>query len=299
MASLVYPSANHSRFEHSLGVYHVTSRAEVDDTVKVYALLHDVGHGAFSHILEYSLALYGHNFDHEERGKKVAREILADTVFSHREVFGKRENLIVHGGVGTDRIDYLIRDSYFTGIRIGFLQWDRLVRNMWVEGGKLYISEKALSNAEHLYVARFILSDAVYFHKTVLVLDAMFFRAVGELLDHYSPSELVVMDDYQMICALREVGSEWWRRIEERKLFKVVFRGEEEEAREVYERYVSRHGEEAVILSRRPLYYSRPDVYLEDGRTLLQASPLVRSLRRAEETREYWFVAVDPMILRP
>ena len=299
LVSYVYPSANHTRFEHSLGVYHVTSHAPVGLPTRAYALLHDIGHPPFSHLLEHSLALLGHSIDHEEVGKRWAKEILQDTVFSYQEVFRNRENLVVQGGVGTDRIDYLIRDSYFTGIRIGFIQWDRLVRNMWVEDGKLFINEKVLSNAEHLYVARFILSDAVYFHKTILVLDVMFFRAVEELLNYYSPKELVPMDDYQLVGAFRSTENSWWKRIEERKLFKMVFRGREEDAREVYEKYVSRHGEDAVILWRRPRYYSKPDVYLEDGRTLLQASPLICSLKKAEEKREYWFVAVDPRILRP
>lgn len=290
----IYPSANHTRFEHSLGVFHVTRHATDNPSVWAYALLHDVGHPPFSHLMETALNRLGYRIDHERMGRKLAGEILTDTVFSVKEVFKNEENPLVHGGVGSDRIDYIIRDSYFTGVRIGYLQWDRLVRNMYVDGGRLVIRNKVLANAEHLFVARFILGDAVYYHKTLLVLDEMFVRAVSELLDHYGAEDIMVMDEPAVISAFRGVGSVWWRRIEDRRIFKVVFRGDEGEARDLYERLAGQYGEETVILGKRPTFYSKPDVYLEDGRTLIQASPLIRSLRRSEEERVHWFVAIDP-----
>ncbi len=295
LAYLVYPSAVHTRFEHSIGVFHVTRHATDDEAAWVYALLHDVGHGPFSHLLELALLEFGKPFDHEVYGKKVAKEILEDSVFSAKEVFSTKDAVLVHGGVGTDRIDYLQRDSLFTGIGIGRVEWDRLVRNMWVEKGDLYISRHVLPNAEHLYVARFILGDAVYFHKTVLIADRMFIRAVLEVLEYYSPKELISMDEYDLVAAFRKTGSVWWRRIEERKLFKIVFRGGERKAKEVHDKYAKRYGEDAVLLGYRPKFYSRPDVYLDDGEPILQASPLLQALRKSEERRSFWFVAVDPL----
>ncbi|NPA86985.1 MAG: HD domain-containing protein [Candidatus Diapherotrites archaeon] len=299
LAYLVYPSAVHTRFEHSLGVYYVTTHATEERSVWAYALLHDVGHAAFSHLMELALMRYDVDFDHEKRSERIAKEILQDSPFSFKEVWKNRENVLIYGGVGTDRLDYLQRDSYFTGVRVGHINWERIVRSMRVEGKRLVIQSKVLPNVEHLYVARFILGDAVYFHKTVLIADEMFVRAVGELLNHYSPSEIVEMDDHEIIVALRKINSYWWRRIEERRLFKMYFRGGEEEAREVYEKLASRYGEDAVILGRRPSFYSKPDVYLESGERLLDVSPLLRALRKSEETRRYWFVAVDPLRIPP
>ena len=295
LAYLVYPSANHTRFEHSIGVFHVTRHATDNESVWAYALLHDIGHGPFSHLLELSLLELGKPFNHEAHGREVAKEVLEDSVFSVKEVFNNEEGLLVHGGVGTDRIDYLQRDSLFTGIGIGRVEWDRLVRNMWVEEGRLYISKNVLPNAEHLYVARFILGDAVYFHKTVLIADRMFIRAVSELLEYYSPKELLSMDEYDLIAAFRKIGSVWWKRIENRELFKMIFRGSERKARKIHEKYVSQYGEEAVLIGYRPTFYSRPDVYLDNGEPILQASPLLQALRKSEEKRSYWFVAVDPL----
>ncbi len=258
-------------------------------------MLHDLGHGPFSHQLETAFQMNGYEFNHEKRGEELAKEILQDSTYSFSEVFRNRGNQLVYGGIGTDRMDYLMRDSYFTGIRIGLISWERMCRNMYLEGGKLYIKRKVLPNVEHLYVARFILFDTVYGHKTKLIIDALFSRVVGDLLQYYSPREIISMDEVSFVAATRKIGSPWWRRIEERKLFKMFFRGDEEEAQEVYDRLSAKYGEETVVMWRRGSYYSKPDVYLEDGEMVIQASPLIRSLRRSEEERTYWFVAVDPL----
>ncbi len=294
LAWMVYPSAHHTRFEHSIGVYYISSH--IDERLSVYGLLHDVGHGPFSHLTEIALSLNGYPFDHEKYTEHLVKEMLENSTFSWREILRNKDNILVDGGVGTDRLDYLVRDSYFTGVRVGIIPWERIIRHIEAEKGKIIIKEDILSNVEHLYVARFILGDAVYFHRTTLIVDMMFARAVGELLNHYSAKEIQSMDEYSIVSALRSINSKWWDYIENRRLYKLVFKGSEEEAREVYETLSERYGEDNVILGHRPAFYSRPDVFLEDGRSLLEASPLIRSLKRAEESRIHWFVAVHPSL---
>jgi len=294
LASYVYPSATHTRFSHSLGVFYITSRATDDLATQVYALVHDVGHGPFSHLSEYALARNGHHFDHDERMKEILPELLQDSVLTPREVLSAPLSPLVHGGVGTDRLDYLTRDSYFAGVRVGEIAWDRIVRNVSVSNGHLLVRYKVLPNVEHLFVSRFILGDAVYFHKTVLVLDEMFVRAVGELLDHYSPKEIVAMDDISLISAFRSICSYWWSQIESRKLFRITGRySDEDSARRAYDELVRRYGEKRVLVGERASWYKPPEVHMEDGKDIVSVSPLVASLRRAEDARHFYFVAVS------
>ena len=294
LASYVYPSATHTRFSHSLGVYYITSRATDDIATRAYALVHDVGHGPLSHLSEYALERNGYHFDHDERMKELLPELLQDSVLTPAEVLSAPLSPLVHGGVGTDRLDYLTRDSYFAGVRIGEIAWDRIIRNVSVVNGQLLVRYKVLPNVEHLFVSRFILGDAVYFHKTVLVLDEMFVRAVGELLNHYSPKEIVQMDDPALISAFRSVGSYWWQRIENRDLFHIVARfSDRESAEEEQERLASKYGESNVILGERVSWYKPPEVHMEDGKDITRVSPLVASLRTAEAKRHFYFVAVS------
>ena len=240
------------------------------------------------------MARNGHHFDHDERMRDLLPSLLQDSVFTPHEILSAPLAPLVHGGVGTDRLDYLTRDSYFAGVRVGEIAWDRIVRNVSVVDGSLLVRYKVLPNVEHLFVSRFILGDAVYFHKTVLVLDEMFVRAVAELLDHYSPEEIVAMDDPAMISAFRAVGSRWWAMIETRKLFHVVGRySDEDSARKAYEQLASQYGDQNVILGERLSWYKPPEVRMEDGRDIVDVSPLVASLRRAEDARHFYFVAIN------
>ncbi len=294
LASYVYPSATHTRFSHSLGVFHITSQATDDLATQAYALVHDVGHGPFSHLSEYALERNGYHFDHDDRMRAILPDLLQDSVFTPREILSAPLAPLVHGGVGTDRLDYLTRDSYFAGVRVGEIAWDRIVRNVSVVNDSLLVRYKVLPNVEHLFVSRFILGDAVYFHKTVLVLDEMFVRAVAELLEHYSPKEIVEMDDPAVISAFRGIGSRWWSMIEARRLFHIVGRySDEDSARTAYDQLVAQRGEQNVILGERLSWYKPPEVKMEDGKDILDVSPLVASLRRAEDARHFYFVAVS------
>ncbi len=293
LAEIVYPSANHSRFSHSLGVYHITAHATSSLGTLAYALVHDAGHGPFSHLSEYALMKNGYKFDHETRLKKILPEILQNSVLSPREVLKAPENPLVTGGIGSDRLDYLRRDSYFAGIAVGEIAWDRIVRNVSVADGRLLARHKILPNIEHIFVSRFILGDALYFHKTVLIANEMFVRALKELLEYYKPEDIVKMDDTALINAFRKTENRWWSDIENRQLFGMVFRSADyEEARERFEELAGEHGEDNAILGERAAWHKPPEVIMEDGRTIEEVSPLVASLWETDRRRHYYFVAV-------
>ena len=295
LAHIVYPSAVHTRFAHSLGVYHITRFATDDVLAHVYALVHDAAHGPLSHLSEYALRRNGVHFDHDERLRDILPEILEDSVFSPSEVLRSEARLFVSGGAGSDRLDYLLRDSYFSGVAVGEIAWDRIVRNVWVQDGKLVAHRKIVPNLEQLFVARFILGDALYFHKTLLIANEMFVRAISDLLHHYKPGEIISMDDVQLAAALRRVGSIWWARIENRDLFKLVHRDTDKgSALDVYERCAAKLGEDHVLFGERLNWYKPPHVIIDGLGDIREVSPLVAALQEAEERRHYYFVAVDP-----
>jgi len=189
--NLVYPGANHTRFEHSLGTAHlsglIAERLGLDkDTkrkVKLYGLLHDIGHTAFSHEGEAVLApLIG---DHEALGaEKIGSGPIADIL---RENYGPaeildlgkgREGQIICSDIGADRMDYLKRDALNTGVAYGVIDIDRIVHTLALDGGELVIMEGGLEAAESLLVGRFMMFSAVYLHHTVRIATAMLARAI-------------------------------------------------------------------------------------------------------------------------
>jgi hypothetical protein len=190
--NLVYPGANHTRFEHSLGTAHLSAliagRLGLDKEacakVKLYGLLHDVGHIAFSHEGEDVLEpLIG---DHEKLGEERMRSgPLADVLkenYRPEEIirFGKqKEGQIVGSDIGSDRMDYLKRDALNTGVAYGVIDMDRIVHTLAFADDELAIEEGGLEAAESLLIARFMMFSAVYLHHTVRIATAMLNRALS------------------------------------------------------------------------------------------------------------------------
>ncbi len=190
--NLVYPGANHTRFEHSLGTAHLSGviaerlgmDRETRERVKLCGLLHDVGHTAFSHEGEDVLApLIG---DHEKLGEgRIRSGPLADVIrenYGPDEIIrmaGAKEGRIVSSDIGSDRMDYLKRDALNTGVAYGVIDIDRIVHTLVMEGDELAISEGGLEAAESLLVARFMMFSAVYLHHTVRIATAMLNRAIS------------------------------------------------------------------------------------------------------------------------
>ncbi|ELY79783.1 HD domain-containing protein [Natrinema pallidum] len=240
--SLVYPSANHTRFEHSLGVYHLACEAlerlgiEGRQARRVHAaaLLHDVGHGPFSHNLE-SLTYRRTGRYHDDVDDLLADGAVGDVLREHdldpEAVAGLvagegRFGQLVSGELDVDRMDYLVRDAHHTGVPYGTIDHGRLVRELTFVDGELVLDEGNVQTAESLLVARALMNPTVYSHSVARISKAMLRRATERLLEASGPDidaeSLQRMDDHDLIAALRSCAatSEFSRRLDQRDLFK-------------------------------------------------------------------------------
>ncbi len=297
VSSLIYPGATHTRFLHSIGTFHI-SRSIHKPLMSLYALVHDVGHPPFSHVVESAIQKAGRKFDHEKNLFSHARSLLAGTVFSTKDLRrAVEQGEWVHGDLGVDRLDYIPRDSYFTGVKIGYFDWKRLLRLTRVRRGKTIINPKAVDIAEHFFVARFILGSSVYMHKTNLIAEAMVSKAISILLEEHPVREVVNTDDDGLAAMLvgNERAARFWSMVQERKLFKMVGRFDDEgRAREAYELLEGKLGWDSVVEGERGRWHRDVNIWLDTGENLLDSSPLINSLVDADRKKQYYFVAVEP-----
>ncbi|HEX7848054.1 MAG TPA: HD domain-containing protein [Chitinophagaceae bacterium] len=202
-AHLVYPGAVHSRLHHSLGAYHLMGMAlselkskgieitaEEELGAKVAILLHDIGHGPFSHALEHELIP---GVDHEVISLLIIKRIneeLNGALQTAIEIFTNKHPKkflyqLVSGQLDVDRMDYLNRDSFFTGVAEGVIGYDRIIKMLTVKNGELMVEEKAIYSIEKFLVSRRLMYWQVYLHKTVLgaeMLLVKIIRRVKELI---------------------------------------------------------------------------------------------------------------------
>ena len=205
---LVFPGAVHTRFEHVVGTMHLAgeiaeSLAATSDLaddqiqeIRLAALLHDVGHGPFSHMYEEVLSEKSKT-THEDISQRIVREtsvgdILRRHGFSPRKMssfaVGRQGskprfmNEIIAGGLSADIMDYLLRDSYFTGVEYGRVDVRRIVDSLRAADGRLVIDDAALHAFEAMLLARYQMFKAVYFHRTVRAAELMLVHSM-ELAD--------------------------------------------------------------------------------------------------------------------
>src|SRR5215467_10362234 len=202
-AHLVYPCAQHSRFEHSLGTMHIAGYAAETLLAKGYlskdsiqelrlaALLHDIGHGPFSHLFEEILDAKCKQ-SHEDLGKKIIMkteisDILKKNGYSSNGIcklsFGESKikffNEIIVGALSADIMDYLPRDGLFTGAEYGKIDYHRLISSFEVvSNAHLAINRSALYSFESMLISRYEMFKAVYFHKTVRSAEVMLFHSM-------------------------------------------------------------------------------------------------------------------------
>ncbi|WP_232702456.1 HD domain-containing protein [Halobacterium wangiae] len=237
---LVYPSANHTRFEHSLGVYHLADRAldhvEIGgvqaERVRAAAILHDVGHSPYSHNVEGVLERRTGK-RHDDVDDLLTDGRVAEVLESHgldpaniaSLVRGEGELAqLVAGELDVDRMDYLVRDAHHTGVPYGTIDTGRLVRELTFIDGDLVLDEGNVQTAESLLLARALMNPTVYSHHVARISKSMLRRATETLLDtsEISAAELRRMDDYELAVALRTHAetAEFGRRLADRDLFK-------------------------------------------------------------------------------
>ena len=207
MGQLVYPGAVHTRFHHSLGAYHLMGNAvnelrskgteiteEEEVAVKAAILLHDIGHGPYSHALEHVVVKGVH---HEALSLQIMHEMnaafdgqltLAIQIFTgayHKPFLHQ----LISGQLDVDRMDYLSRDSFFCGVSEGVIGYDRILKMLIVVDGQLMIEEKGIYSVEKFLVARRQMYWQVYLHKTVLSAEKMLVKILERARSLYTSAD--------------------------------------------------------------------------------------------------------------
>ena len=196
LAQLVYPGAVHTRLHHSLGAYHLMCLAinelknkgaqitpEEEVAAKAAILLHDIGHGPFSHALE-NILIPG--VDHEELSLAIMhalnKELNGQLDLTIQLFTGKHGKLFLHQLISSqldvDRMDYLTRDSFFTGVSEGVIGYDRILKMFVAYDNQLMVEEKGIYSVEKFLVARRQMYWQVYLHKTVLSAEKMLVKII-------------------------------------------------------------------------------------------------------------------------
>ena len=236
----VYPTAEHTRFAHCIGVMHLAGRTgrrllgnlnlgdDVLQEVRVAGLLHDLGHGPFSHVFEEAL-IERKGWNHEDVTEWLILEsevgdILEDNGISKKRIAdlvrGRRcekkdavVSSIVAGQVDADKMDYLIRDSFYCGVNYGLVDIQRLIDNLEVSNDyTLYFDIAARGALESFLVARYEMFLNVYYHKTVRSVEVMLVKlitaadSVLELTNFQTPEEFLALDDMSLVSMVRDIN---------------------------------------------------------------------------------------------
>jgi len=233
LTDLVYPGALHTRFHHAIGAMHLMGLAlanlrskghEISDkemqAAQIAVLLHDVGHGPFSHALEYTLLT---NSTHEQVSSFIIRELnkkfkgelgLAIKIFEdtyERKFFHQ----LVSSQLDTDRLDYLQRDCFFTGVSEGTIGADRIIKMLEIVDDNLVVEEKGIYSIENFLTARRLMYWQVYLHKTTVSAEKMMVKVVerakylaknGEKLFGSEPLLLFLKNDIKTIDFAKKGG---------------------------------------------------------------------------------------------
>ena len=238
--TMVYPSANHTRFEHSLGVYHLANRAlshlgiegQQAERVRAAALLHDVGHSPYSHNIEAIVHRKTGKY-HDDVAELLNRGEVASVLAAHDLSPAKVAGLVsgdgelgqlVSGELDVDRMDYLVRDAHHTGVPYGTIDHERLVRELRFVDGDLVLDEGNVQTAESLLLARALMNPTVYAHHVARIAKSMLRRGTERLLREtdVTAEQLRRWDDCDLLVGLRasEATEAYARRLSERDLFK-------------------------------------------------------------------------------
>lgn len=196
LSYLVYPGAYHTRFQHAIGATYLMSKAvqqlrskgheiteEEDEAVSIAILLHDIGHGAFSHALEHSIA---HEISHEDLSllfmEKLNKELngqLTTAIQIFKNEYHKRFlHQLVSSQLDMDRMDYLKRDSFYSGVQEGIIGSDRIIHMLNVVNDQLVVESKGIYSIEKFLIARRLMYWQVYLHKTVLSAENMLIKVL-------------------------------------------------------------------------------------------------------------------------
>ncbi|MHC1573622.1 MAG: HD domain-containing protein [Candidatus Syntropharchaeales archaeon] len=235
---LVYPGANHTRFEHSLGVYHLAKRVLglmgiEDPTFEASSLIHDIGHAPFSHVSEELMQRYL-GYGHQKIGDIIKKseigDILSRNSISVGEILkcidGKSPiGRILSSEIDIDKMDYILRDSYYTGAAFGLVDCERLIRVIKIHNDEPVIELRGLQVAESLLVTRFLMYSAVYHHHVSRIAGSMFLKGLLDLIESgkLNAQQMARMDEPEIEIFMQDAGGypSWIiESLKNRRLFK-------------------------------------------------------------------------------
>jgi len=261
LAHLVFPGAHHARLEHSLGTYYVSCKVSDNldleknekELISCAALLHDIGHGPFSHTLEYILRdtlnidhidlteklIFGEStiFDEKEKNyidSPSVFEILIEHNINQKEIsniirgkINRKPYLsqLLNSSIDVDQLDYLVRDAYYTGVAYGAIDIDRFIQTLVINKGRLAVLKKGIGVIENILMARALMYSSVYFHKTVRIAELMLSKSI-EMMENLDPLEFIKKTDFELLNDLKNEGPyqhEIATRLKYRKLFKQAY----------------------------------------------------------------------------
>ncbi len=257
-AEFVYPGANHTRFEHSVGVLHLAGLLAENQNLSQYlseddaqmirmaGLLHDVGHGPFSHIFEHVLTKFLNKTHEDMTTWVIQRSELADIINRlgyDPDVIGKLAvgslhksgkafmDQIIRSSVDVDKLDFVVRDTYHTGAEYGFVDIFRLIHMLDILDENLAVDLGALSALESFILARMESFKSIYFHRVSRAAQIMLAMAMEEakdelgLTDFESPEEYLALNDYTLWAMLKKCkkSKETIENLERRRLLKIAY----------------------------------------------------------------------------
>ena len=277
MTFLVYPGALHTRFDHSIGVMHIAGRIctklqelhpakicnEDIERVRLATLLHDVGHGPFSHVSEYLLD--EHAPDRTDMGstrEKIHEKITVDIIRTDsdiRNILNKDERDfvatmiqgqdtqdwqrdIVSSELDADKMDYLLRDSYFAGVKYGIYDLEKIIESCLIEVDKtetsLAVSSKGIYALEQLLLARYHMTQQVYWHRVSLISNEMIIRGITLAIAGDNPQ---MAELYQYSEEDPEGFIQNYLTYHDEKLIEILKACPQEKAREIFNRLYNRN----------------------------------------------------------
>ncbi|MEM0350631.1 MAG: HD domain-containing protein [Archaeoglobaceae archaeon] len=302
-AYLVYPGANHTRFEHSLGTMHLArildERLKLGEEVVIAALLHDIAHPPFSHSCDSLLKNYMLSHENVEIAIKgeLKEELnkLGYSVGEIKKMISGEVKSIVCGDVDVDRMDYLVRDAHYTGVAYGIFDVPRLIDKIKFEDGVI-IEEGGIRAVESMLISRFLMYPAVYYHHVCRIAAKMFEKAMERIVDKELKAEdLFSLDDCDAMMLLKIHEPEFYSMIRNRRLFKrAIYIGKDcidlNEIKKVKEREAEKSIAEMAGIDERYVIVDIPK--LEEAkefsvrvevngkiRKIEEVSPLVKALR--------------------
>ncbi|OFX88176.1 MAG: phosphohydrolase [Bacteroidetes bacterium GWF2_33_16] len=213
LTEFVYPGAVHTRFQHTLGAVHLVDSAlsvlrakgfeiskEEEEAVSIAILLHDIGHGPFSHTLEQAIV---EKYSHEELSLLYMNELntqyngkldLAISIFTN-QYRKKFLHQLVSSQLDMDRLDYLRRDSFYTGVSEGVVSSDRIIKMLSIVNDELVVEAKGIYSIEKFLIARWLMYWQVYLHKTVVSAEQLLLNIFNRVKELISYGENIYLTD--------------------------------------------------------------------------------------------------------